>query len=126
VSITLGALTPGVHEGSIAFASDTASNSPYTFPVVLVVTEAGVGVSSVERLSSTRIRVHFTVPVVNNAFLTAAPCYVIEDSSHVAPARVVSLVEPENVASPTYVDLIMDEQRSGITYEATVSTLTAA
>lgn len=126
VSITLGVLTPGVHTGSISFASDTASNSPYVFPVVLVVTEAGVGVSSIERLSSTRVRVHFTVPVVNNAFLTAAPCYIIEDSNHVAPARVVSSVEPEDAVSPTYVDLVMDEQRSGVTYEATVSTLTAA
>jgi hypothetical protein len=65
-------------------------------------------------LGPTSIRVIFPQPAKNNSALVQAGNYVI------TPSRNVYSVTPEAVAEPNYVDLEIDEQLTGVSYEIEV------
>lgn len=77
-------------------------------------------VVSVSLVTSTSIRVNFVVPAEDNDALSTPENY------KVAPALTVHSVIPEAVASPTYVDLVIDEQEDGIAYSVTLQRIVKA
>lgn len=67
-------------------------------------------VLSIAATSSTGIRVTFKYPALDNVALRVPGNYTI------TPPLAVYSVAPEAVASPTYVDLVIDEQADGQLY----------
>ena len=81
----------------------------------LIVTPSGVFTTvSVSVIDETTIRVTFPEPAKNNAALIQPGNYVI------SPTLTVYSVTPEAVALPNYVDLVIDEQTTGVVYEVEV------
>lgn len=78
------------------------------------------------RTDSTHLRVTFARPVRLTPWLTALANWSVRDSLGVAPVLTVRSISAENVAAPTYVDLLTDEQRTGINYIVEAYTLEAA
>ena len=81
---------------------------------------ASVSISSITVLSPTLLRVRFSVPVVDTPALSAIVNYAI------SPALTIYSVTPEAVVKPNYVDLVVDEQETGVAYTLTMYTGEAA
>ena len=77
-------------------------------------------IASVTALSSTSIRITFARAAVDNAALSATNNYEID------PALTVHSITPEDVTNPTYVDLVVDEQKQGEAYTVTLRRIVAA
>lgn len=93
------------------------SSHPATTPIEadLIQSESPVFDSVVVTvLSSTSIRVTFPAPALNNSALVQPGNYVI------TPTLAVYSVTPEAIANPNYVDLEIDEQTTGLSYEVEV------
>lgn len=88
------------------------STTPWRADLIAGTAGSGLspGVADVVSLTPTSIRVSFVDPAVDNDALRSA------DSYKITPVRNVFSVTPENVAEPTYVDLEIDEQKTGVTY----------
>jgi len=78
------------------------------------------GISGVAVLSATKVRVTFDRAAVDNAALRNA------DNYQITPVLSVSAVVPETVANPTYVDLTIDEQTTGVSYTVALLRIEAA
>ena len=93
------------------------NSHPATTPIEadLIQSEAEVFTTvAVSVLGSTSIRVTFPQPAKNNSALIQAGNYVI------TPTLAVHSVTPEAIANPNYVDLEIDEQTTGLSYELEV------
>lgn len=101
---------------SIAFAGDTSM-------AVNVIVCAEVVIGSVAAVDSTTVRVTFLAGVLDNGVLRRAEAYSISGSGHTPE---VLEVIPEDVASPTYIDLRTAEMRDGVTYTLSVAVLEQA
>lgn len=73
--------------------------------------ENAPSIASVTRVSPTVIRITFDRAMRLNVALVTAANYVID------PSLVVLNVTPEPVAQPTYVDLTLEEQLQGESYD---------
>ncbi len=71
---------------------------------------ASPGVSLITPTSSTMIRVTFEAAAVGNTALSNPDNYVI------TPSLAVHSVAPEATTNPSYVDLVIDEQKDGESY----------
>lgn len=69
-----------------------------------------VEIQSITPTSPTTVRVVFTLPVKRNPALEIPGNYII------TPTLGVKSVTPENIANPTYVDLLVDEMKDGENY----------
>lgn len=78
------------------------------------------GVHSITVLSSISIRIRFDYPAMDNASLHYAGNYLI------APSLTVYSVTPETATNPTYVDLVIDEQVTGVAYTVTLQRIVKA
>ena len=81
------------------------------------------GLASVTVIDPTHVRVAFTSPAVRNSALSNPDNYTI------TPALVVHAVAPEPASihlNPTYVDLTIDEQKTGENYLLTLNRIEAA
>jgi hypothetical protein len=91
---------------------------PATTPIDadLITSSAGVspGVAGVVAQSSTAIRVTFERAAVDNAALRNAGNYAI------TPSLTIVSVTPEIAVSPSYVDLEVSEQTTGVNYTVTL------
>ena len=93
----------------------------YNFPMFLPAEGTSLlGISSVTVLGPTSIRVNFENPVVNNIPLRATESYEL------TPSLTVHSVTPESVVSPTYVDLVIDEQNTSTAYTVELVRIQAA
>lgn len=76
-------------------------------------TTTGVSISSIDVVSSTQLRVNFSVPVKDNPALTTLANY------ETSPALTLISIMPESGYAgegPTYVDLVTSEQIDGQAY----------
>jgi hypothetical protein len=71
---------------------------------------ASPGIASVVVIDETHIRINFDDPAVDNAALRSRANYGIDNGLEVLS------VTPEAVAEPTYVDLEISEQVTGVLY----------
>lgn len=71
---------------------------------------------SLARTSSTTFRATFSWPVLDTPDLTLIGNYRMRDDAGLAPDLAIHSVVAEDVASPTYIDLETDEQRTGVDY----------
>lgn len=81
---------------------------------------------TVTRIDETTVRVTFDRAVLSSPWLTAPINWRVYDPLAVAPDLLVYSIAPEAVASPSYVDLTTDEQRTGVDYAAEAYRLEAA
>lgn len=96
--------TPQVHAASTPYEADLIVSDPC--PVFSSVTVTSLG--------PTTIRVTFPEPATLNSALVQPGNYVI------TPSLTVHSVTPESAVDPTYVDLEIDEQTTGVNYEVEV------
>ena len=101
---------PRTRTGNLPIAYGEFANAPTTSPEV--------GLISV--LSPTSIRVNFVVPAINNAALVNVGNYVI------TPTLTVYSVTPGGGGNPSYVDLVISEQKTGQSYTLTLQRIVRA
>lgn len=77
---------------------------------------SGLYIASITVMSPTQLRVIFNCPALDTPALRAVVNYSI------SPSLTIYSVTPEAVVSPTYVDLLVDEQKTGVTYTLTMYT----
>lgn len=99
------------------------NSHPATTPIEadLITSTAGAspGIASVVSLTPNSIRVTFSKSAVDNAALVNPDNYVI------TPTLGVYVVTPEAVANPGYVDLTIDEQKTGVAYQVELQRIEA-
>lgn len=79
--------------------------------------------ASVERVSSTRLRLHFNEELIKNAALLNPANYALTPiTPGAAPLFFTTITPPDGDNFPAYVDIICSEMTDGASYEATVST----
>lgn len=85
---------------------------------------AGLGslpqLTSVAALTSKRVRLQFSEPMLKNAALRAAANYVLLPQTVGAAQIYYSEVVLPDVVAPTFIDILTSEMTDGATYEATV------
>ena len=91
-----------------------AATAPFRSDLVSGTSCPAFSAVAVTVLSPTSIRVTFPFAAKNNSALLQPGNYVI------TPSLAVYSVTPENVTEPTYVDLTIDEQKTGTNYQVEV------
>ncbi len=104
----------------IAVVETYVGTTPIEADLVTAAEGASPGVLSVVVIDEVTIRINFVSAAIDNQALRSLDNYVI------TPTLNVYSVTPEAVATPTYVDLVIDEQKTGVDYDVELQRIEAA
>jgi hypothetical protein len=114
------ALASSVAKSRMAMSADGISNPVSSSSAWLI---NPVKISSVVAYSLTKIRITFDRPMKKNSALTNIYNYEITPAPSAAPIS-YSVITPESIASPRYVDVVLDtEMTNNGTYNLEIATV---